>query len=84
MLKEIDDEDEARQMIEEYNNRMDQLVQPSDIVTKLIERTKNRKQKNPLEEEGSFAKVLKGQLEEISKGRKKLFDEMEKKGSDEQ
>jgi len=82
LLKEIDDEDEARQMIEEYNNRMDQLVQPSDIVTKLVERTKNRKQKKPLEE-GSFAKVLKGQLEEISKGRKKLFDEMEKKGSDE-
>ena len=34
-------------------------------------------------ENNSFTSMLKGQLEEISKGRKKLFDEMEKKGSDE-
>ncbi|AYA75429.1 flagellar biosynthesis protein FliZ [Bacillus sp. Y1] len=81
LLKEIDDEEEARQIIEDYNNRMDQLVQPSDIVTKLIERTRNIKQ-GTSREETSFSSTLKAQLEELSKGRKKLFDEMEKKGSD--
>ncbi len=81
LLKEIDDEEEARQIIEDYNNRMDQLVQPSDIVTKLIERTRNIKQ-GTSSEETSFSSTLKAQLEELSKGRKKLFDEMEKKGSD--
>jgi flagellar protein FliO/FliZ len=81
LLKEIDDEEEARQIIEDYNNRMDQLVQPSDIVTKLIERTRNIKQ-GTSREETSFSSMLKAQLEELSKGRKKLFDEMEKKGSD--
>jgi flagellar protein FliO/FliZ len=81
LLKEIDDEEEARQIIEDYNNRMDQLVQPSDIVTKLIERTRNIKQ-GTSGEETSFSSTLKAQLEELSKGRKKLFDEMEKKGSD--
>lgn len=82
LLKEIDDEEEARQIIENYNNRMDQLVQPSDIVTKLIERTRNMKQSNRGEEASSFSSTLKTQLEELSKGRKKLLDEMEKKGSD--
>jgi len=81
LLKEIDDEEEARQIIEDYNNRMDQLVQPSDIVTKLIERTRKIKQ-GTSREETSFSSTLKAQLEELSKGRKKLFDEMEKKGSD--
>lgn len=81
LLKEIDDEEEARQIIEDYNHRMDQLVQPSDIVTKLIERTRNIKQGTG-SEEASFSSTLKAQLEELSKGRKKLFDEMEKKGSD--
>ncbi len=81
LLKEIDDEEEARQIIEDYNNRMDQLVQPSDIVTKLIERTRNIKQ-GTSREEASFSSTLKAQLEELSKGRKKVFDEMEKKGSD--
>lgn len=82
LLKEIDDEEEARQIIEDYNNRMDQLVQPSDIVTKLIERTRNMKQSNRGEEASSFSSTLKAQLEELSKGRKKVLDEMEKKGSD--
>ncbi|MGS2776861.1 flagellar biosynthetic protein FliO [Robertmurraya sp. GLU-23] len=82
LLKEIDDEEEARQIIEDYNNRMDQLVQPSDIVTKLIERTRNMKQSNRGEEASSFSSTLKAQLEELSKGRKKLLDELEKKGSD--
>ncbi|WP_066053293.1 flagellar biosynthetic protein FliO [Robertmurraya korlensis] len=82
LLKEIDDEEEARQMIDDYNDRMDQLVQPSDIVTKLIERTRNMKQSNKGEEASSFSSTLKAQLEELSKGRKKLLDEMEKKGSD--
>lgn len=81
LLREIDDEEEARQIIEDYNHRMDQLVQPSDIVTKLIERTRNIKQGTNTEE-ASFSSTLKAQLEELSKGRKKLFDEMEKKGSD--
>lgn len=82
LLKEIDDEEEARQIIEDYNNRMDQLVQPSDIVTKLIERTRNMKQSNRGEASSSFSSTLKAQLEELSKGRKKLLDEMEKKGSE--
>jgi flagellar protein FliO/FliZ len=82
LLKEIDDPNEHRQILTDYNNKMEQLVQPSDIVTKVIERAK--KWQATKNENASFSSLLKNQLEEISKGRKKLFDEMEKKGSNKQ
>jgi flagellar protein FliO/FliZ len=82
LLKEIDDPDEYRQILIDYNNKMEQTVQPSDIVTKIIERTK--KWQGAKNENTTFSSLLKNQMDEISKGRKKLFDEMEKKGSDKQ
>jgi flagellar protein FliO/FliZ len=76
LLKEIDDPEEYRHIIEEYNNKMEQLVQPSDIVTKVLKRAKNfQTGKN---ESTSFSSVLKTKMGEMSSGRKKLFDELEK------
>lgn len=83
LLKEIDDQEEYREMIESYNHRMEQLIQPSDIVTKLLERTKRVHSSVP-EEENQFASLFKKQLKDISNGRKKLLKEMEKKGTDQQ
>lgn len=81
LLKEIDQKDEYDQLISDYNNKMEQLVQPSDIVTKVMNKAKNSAyfQKNEGE---AFQSVLKKQLDELSKGRKKVLDEIEKKGSD--
>ncbi|MDP4164052.1 MAG: flagellar biosynthetic protein FliO [Bacillota bacterium] len=80
LLKEIDDQEEQVRILSEYNNKMEQTIQPSDIVTKIVERTKNwqSSQKNG----ATFSTILKNQLEDLTKGRKKIFDEMEKKGSD--
>jgi flagellar protein FliO/FliZ len=80
LLKEIDDPNERTQILTEYNNKLEQLVRPSDIVTKVIEKTKNLQ---PSKQEGStFTSLFKAQLDELSKGRKKLFEEMEQKESD--
>ncbi|MEQ2526495.1 flagellar biosynthetic protein FliO [Bacillaceae bacterium CLA-AA-H227] len=83
LLKEIEDEAEVRQIIEDYNNKMEQLISPSDIVTKVLQRTKSLNVFEKEKENTSFSSVLKSQLDKISKDRKKLYDEMEKKGSDE-
>lgn len=80
LLKEIEDHAEQQQILTDYNNHMEQLVQPSDIVTKVVEKVKNWQ--SPKKEDSSFTALFKTQLEELSKGRKKLFDEMEKKESD--
>lgn len=82
LLKEIDDPSEREQIIQEYNNKMEQLIQPSDIVSKIMEKVKKRQ---PLKQDGrEFSTVFRQQLKELSKGREKLFEEMEKKGSDKQ
>lgn len=78
LLKEIDDPEEYSQIIKEYNGRMDQLVQPSDIVTKFLKRTN----KDSSKENTPFSLLLKNQLNEISSGRKKLLEEVQKKGSE--
>lgn len=82
LLTEIEDEDEARQIIEEYNEKMEQLMSPSDIVTKVIKRTKSLQVQTKEKETSSFPSILRSKLDHISKERKKLFDEMEKKESD--
>lgn len=80
LLKEIDHAEEYNDIIEAYNQNMEQLVQPSDFVTKVIGRWKNQQPEK--REEKQFPSILKEQLDDIAKKRKKIFDEMEKKGPD--
>lgn len=82
LLKEIDDEEEYRRILSDYNQKMEQLVQPSDIVTKVLQRAKSKK-KN-INEENQFNKLLKKQLQDIKNERKKVFEEMDKKGPEDQ
>ncbi|PLR97266.1 flagellar biosynthesis protein FliZ [Bacillus sp. T33-2] len=78
LLTEIDDPDEYRQVLEDYNSKMEQLVQPSDIVTKILRRTNIKS--SGAEDSKPFGAMLKTQLDEIATGRKQLFEELEKKG----
>ncbi|MDP4106938.1 MAG: flagellar biosynthetic protein FliO [Bacillota bacterium] len=80
LLKEIDDPNERAQILTDYNNKLEQQIQPGDLVTKVIEMTKKRQ--TPNKEGSTFTSLFKAQLDELSKGRKKLFEEMEQKGSD--
>lgn len=79
LLKEINDEEEYRQILSNYNDKMEQLVQPSDIVTKVLERAKIKKKKSTTEE-SQFSTILKNQLQDMKNNRKKIFEDMEKKG----
>jgi flagellar protein FliO/FliZ len=78
LLKEIDDPEEYSQIIQEYNNKMEQLVQPSDIVTKLLKRAK----KDGGNQRSEFSALLKNQLNDMASGRKKMLEEFQKKGSE--
>lgn len=82
LLTEIEDEKEYEHILVEYNNKMDQLAQPSDVVSKVINKMKNTS-KFKTDNNAPFQTILKKQLEELSNGRKELFDEIRnKKGSD--
>ncbi|WP_445488234.1 flagellar biosynthetic protein FliO [Niallia sp. 03133] len=80
LIKEIDDESEYNEILETYNRKVDQLVQPSDIVTKVMHAV--QKQPANIKNKDSFAGYLKKQLQDISKERKELLKEIEKKGSE--
>ncbi|MGP7817493.1 flagellar biosynthetic protein FliO [Niallia sp. 01092] len=78
LIKEIEDESEYKEIVESYNRKMDQLTQPSDIVTKVMHAVKMQPAKE--KKQDSFAVHLKKQLQEISIGRKEMLKEIDKKG----
>ncbi len=76
LLKEIHNEDEVTSIVNEYNSQLDQMVQPMNLLKKF---SKNQ----TISETGhdQFSKLLKDQLSELSNGRKKIMQQLEKKGS---
>jgi flagellar protein FliO/FliZ len=77
LLKEIDDNDEIKEILEEHNSRLDHLVQPRDIYNKLLTSKKSKTSGDS----NQFQSILKEQLSELSSGRKKMLEEFSKKGS---
>jgi len=83
LIKEIDDSKEFEELLSTYNNKMDQLTQSGDILSKLFNKAVGNSEKK--DESSSFQSQLQKQLVDFSKGRQKLYDELEKeKGSDKQ
>lgn len=79
LIKEIDDKEEVSSILSEYNSKIEQLSSPSGIVTKVLKRAKGAQTKGNSQ---SFAKLFEKQLGELSKGRKKVLEEMKKEVSD--
>ena len=78
LLKEIEEEQEYEQIISAYNNQINQSASPNDMITKIVERVKG---KGSQKDEGNppFQALLKKQLDDLSKGRKQLYDDLNKK-----
>ncbi|MBD8068287.1 flagellar biosynthetic protein FliO [Bacillus sp. PS06] len=77
LLKEINNEDEVNEIVDEFNNQ-DQIVQPINILKKLT-----GKQTSEHENKGNdqFITLLKEQLSDLSDNRKKIMQQFEKKGT---
>ncbi|MFJ7681020.1 flagellar biosynthetic protein FliO [Peribacillus butanolivorans] len=78
LLKEIDNPEEYEQLMKDYNEKMDQMIQPGEFATKL----KNKWLKKREIETNSFSSDFKNQLYQMSDSRKKLLNELERKGRD--
>lgn len=77
LLKELEDND-AREILTEYNNRLEQMTGPGDIVSKLLQRKKGV---DKVEDRSPFSSILDKQLEDISLRRKQAYEEIKQKGS---
>jgi len=88
LLKEITNPEDYNEIIEGFNAKMDQLASPSDIVTKVMNLTKGNlatKKANSDKDNGTgatFQNMFNKQLNEMKNSRKKMLDELDKKGSD--
>lgn len=82
VLTEINSDQEFEQILTEYNQRLDRMAQPSDFLSKLLNKMKDTNGENK-NDQSSFSTVLKNQLDELSSGRKKIYDEWNKKEDNE-
>ncbi|KON68498.1 hypothetical protein AKG34_06490 [Peribacillus butanolivorans] len=78
LLKEIDNPEEYEQLMKDYNEKMDQMIQPGEFATKL----KNKWLKKREIETNSFSSEFKNKLDQMSDSRKNLLNELERKGRD--
>ncbi|WP_071395328.1 flagellar biosynthetic protein FliO [Bacillus tuaregi] len=82
LIKEIDKPEEFNELLSAYNVKMDQLTQPGDLISKVLKKGGTTDKKGG---DSAFQALMKKQLYDLSKGRQKLYDEIEKeKGSDKQ
>lgn len=79
LLKEIDSKEEIEQILLGQQNEVQQMLQPTDVISKIVEQIRNFKDEKR-SESNDFKSHLTKQLSEISNGRKKILQELEKKG----
>lgn len=75
LLTEIEKGQEFDQIIINYNQKLDEIAQPSDFITRIVQHIKGRK-KEETGERTSFQMLLKKQLNELSNQRKKTLEEL--------
>lgn len=75
LLKEIDDKGEYEQILNDHNQKIDQLIRPADILSKWRDKLKGGGSSSK-----NFSLQFKKQVHELTKDRKKVLDVLDKKG----
>ncbi|MFD1777905.1 flagellar biosynthetic protein FliO [Fredinandcohnia salidurans] len=77
LLKEIKDTDEINEILEQHNASLDSMIQPRDILNRMIQKRKEVKDGD----QTHFSSMLQKQLSELKQGRKKIVEQLENKES---
>lgn len=77
LLKEIKDTDEINEILEQHNASLDSMIQPRDILNRIIQKRKEVKDGD----QTHFSTMLQKQLSELKQGRKKIVEQLENKES---
>ncbi|MBO1510401.1 flagellar biosynthetic protein FliO [Metabacillus bambusae] len=81
LLKEIDDEKERKQLIEDFERKQEQIVEPKDFIQKVTTiLNDNLKRNRAKENESTFSTSFKDQLEKVKNDRTKQLDDVKRKG----
>lgn len=76
LLKEVQDEKEKEEILAFYNSGSEQLKDPKTLVTNMLKKVKGGESDTS---PSSFQSHLKTQLEEMSKGRKRMLKDLKNK-----
>lgn len=76
LIKEISDQAEIQSYLEQYNQQLDQYIQPMTFVTKWL---KKINEKDQVQQRTTFGELLSSRLEEVKKDRKKVLSKLEEK-----
>lgn len=77
LLKEIDKQEEYEEVLTNHNEKMDNMMVPTDIVARMKKGWRKQENKN-----GDFSSELNKQLTELSKTREKVLGVLDKKERD--
>ncbi|MGM0873679.1 MAG: flagellar biosynthetic protein FliO [Bacillota bacterium] len=80
LLKEIDDEQESKELIEEFERKQEQIVEPKDLIQKVSNFLKYTKANRSNENDGTFSTSFKEQLEKLRNERTKQLEDVKRKG----
>ncbi|WP_338786611.1 flagellar biosynthetic protein FliO [Metabacillus sp. FJAT-53654] len=81
LLKEIDDEQERNQLIEDFERKQEQIVEPKDLIQKVTTiLNDNLKRNRAKEKETTFSTSFKDQLEKVKNERTKQLEDVKRKG----
>lgn len=78
LLKEIDDQKEHERILAQYNEQMDQMIQPKDIMTKWFNKMKEQSQETA-EDQAGFKQVLENRLSDMKKERQQTISKLKRK-----
>ncbi|MGM0844609.1 MAG: flagellar biosynthetic protein FliO [Bacillota bacterium] len=81
LLKEIDETKEKEEILHYYEEKSQGLQQQKDILTQWISKKAGALPQKPKEEQ-SFQTLLKSQIDDIRKGRKKMLNDLNKREKD--
>ncbi|MBM7647119.1 flagellar protein FliO/FliZ [Bacillus ectoiniformans] len=79
LLKEITDEEEYNRFIDHYEDQMDQLLQPKDIISKLMNKWQDQKNEASTDSSGGFKQVFEKRLEDMKSNRHHMLKDLKDK-----
>mgnify|MGYP000879919861 CR=1 FL=1 len=87
LLKEIEDYEDNKEILSNYNHQLEQMIQPNELFGKLMDKVSKGKKYSKGESTAAppFQSMLQQQLDDLAKERKKVFEEVAKsEGTDKQ
>jgi flagellar protein FliO/FliZ len=78
-LKEIDEDEEIKEILSEYNERLGQMIEPNKWLHNFLSSVFKKKEEPVINE--PFRNLLTKQLQDIANQRNKLLRDLEQKGT---